>query len=70
MMDVKRIAKIGERIRVINAIKTEWDDVVIPINSIWTVKKVLLKESKPPGFIFLEGNDSGVFPNDYVVLEK
>lgn len=72
MREVKRIAKVGERIRVIS--DEGWERSGLwknphPVNSEWVVKKVLTENCIPPGMVFVEGSGYGISPVLYEVIE-
>jgi hypothetical protein len=73
MCEVKRIAKVGERIRVIR--DDGWESSGLwknphPVGSEWIVKKVLLENCIPPGMVFVEGSSYGISPVLYEVIEN
>ncbi|MFZ3198735.1 MAG: hypothetical protein WA181_21495, partial [Bacillus mycoides] len=70
---VKRIANVGERIKVINDEGWErsglWENPH-PLNSEWIVTKVLIKNCFPSGMVFVKDNQYGIGADKYVVLEE
>jgi hypothetical protein len=70
MKDVKRVAKVGDKIKIVHDGKTnDSGRLVHPKDSIWTVIRVLNTESKSKGLVFLEGSQYACSPDNYVVLE-
>jgi hypothetical protein len=72
MKELKRIAKVGERIKVIS--DYEWERSGLwknphPIGSEWIVEKVTLKNCFPPGLIDVKGSEYGIGFGSYVVIE-
>lgn len=72
MVLVNRIAKVGEKVKIIKDDGWErsglWENPH-PLNSEWVVKKVLTENSTPPGLVFVEGSDYGISPVLYEVIE-
>lgn len=72
MGEVKRIANVGEKIKIIS--DEGWERSGLwknphPIGSEWIVKKVLTYNCTPPGMVFVEGSKYGISPILYVVIE-
>ncbi|HHB3507854.1 TPA: hypothetical protein ACORDH_004988 [Bacillus cereus] len=64
--EVKRIAKVGEQIKVIRFSCQGWGRTGYEVGSIWTAKEV---QTKPHGITFCEGANGFIWNEDYVVLE-
>jgi hypothetical protein len=75
MKEVKRIANVGEKIKILVDQRDEWGRLLYKAGTVLTVKEVLIKESRPSGLIFPKeknerGDITGTFPDEYVVLEE
>ncbi|QNM43759.1 hypothetical protein [Shouchella clausii] len=65
--EVKRKAKVGDKIKVIKGEPPRLGGPIpYPLNSIWTVKKVFNEEL---GIVYCFNNGSGISVEEYVVLE-
>lgn len=69
-MEVKRIAKVGEKIKIIKEHRIDSGKLIHPKNSVWIVTEVVLEQSNPSGLTFLDGSNHGCFPYDYLVIEE
>lgn len=70
---MKRIAKVGERIKVISDEGWEMSGLwknPHPVGSEWIVKEVMIEHCTPPGLVFCEGTSYGIPYGRYVVLEE
>lgn len=66
MKEVKRIAKAGEEIKVINFSCQGWGKTAFEVGSVWTVKE---SRTEPYGITFCENADGFIWNDSYVVLE-
>jgi hypothetical protein len=70
---VKRIAEIGEKIKVID--DKGWQQSGLwenphPVGSEWIVKKVLIEDCTPTGMVLVKGSKYGISPLLYEVVEE
>lgn len=63
--EIKRIAKVGEKIKVTKFSCLGWGKTEYEVGSIWNVKEV---KEKPFGVTFCEGANSPIPNDNYVVL--
>lgn len=73
MKEVKRPAKVGEKIKVTREHNGGWQGTPYPLGSVWTVRRQIPTDSKKPndfskGLVACEGNQFCKFAEDYVVL--
>lgn len=66
MNEVKRQAKVGERIKITKEHQRLGGATAYPLGSVWVVEEVVDEEK---GLVFCEGNSCGKFAEEYVVLE-
>ncbi|KKI90686.1 hypothetical protein WQ54_19395 [Bacillus sp. SA1-12] len=67
MKEVKRSAKVGEKIKITREHQRLRGHTAYPLGSIWVVEDVLDEEK---GLVFCYGNSCGKFAEEYVVLEE
>ncbi|MEM4994742.1 hypothetical protein WKH56_19470 [Priestia sp. SB1] len=72
MKTVKRIANVGETVKIVS--DKGWQQSGLwknphPIGSEWVVKKVLTDNCVPAGMVFVEGSKHGISPLLYEVIE-
>ena len=65
MNEVKRVAKVGNKIKVIRFSCQGWGKTEYEEGSIWIVSEVRIK---PFGITFCEGANGFILNEDYVVL--
>lgn len=75
MKEVKRIADVGETIKVVNISEEQWERAGLwknphPLGSEWVVKRVFTDNCVPPGAVLVEGSEYGIGVDNYVVLEN
>ncbi|MFE3978690.1 MULTISPECIES: hypothetical protein [unclassified Priestia] len=73
MRTIKRIAKVGEKIKIVD--DKGWQQSGLwknphPIGSEWVVKRVMLENCTPPGMVFVKGSNYGISPLLYEVIEE
>ncbi|MFJ7512575.1 hypothetical protein ACIQW7_24465 [Peribacillus simplex] len=66
MNEVKRVAKVGETIKVIHEYNPGWRQQPYPIGSKWVVRKVF---NKSKGLVACDDNEFCISMKDYVVIE-
>ncbi|MEF2096424.1 hypothetical protein V3595_17310 [Bacillus sp. CFBP9009] len=66
MKEVKRIAKAGEKIKVIKFSCQGWGKTPYEVGSVWIVRE---SRENPYGITFCEGANGFIWNDCYVVLE-
>lgn len=66
MREVKRVAKVGEKIKITREHQRLGGPTAYPLGSIWIVEEVVDEER---GLVFCFGNSCGKFAEEYIVLE-
>ncbi|WMX58095.1 hypothetical protein [Peribacillus sp. R9-11] len=67
MKEVKRVAKVGETIKIVREHPRLGGPTPYPLGSTWVVEEVADEDK---GLVYCKGNPCGKFADDYVVLEK
>lgn len=67
MKEIKRSAKVGEKIKITKEHQRLGGPTAYPLGSIWVVRKVLDEEK---GLVFCHGNTNGKFAEEYVVIQE
>lgn len=71
MKEVKRIPKVGEKIKIVSdVVSSDWGHVILPKGSIWVVEKVLNNNNIPPGAVILKDAPGGCYLDSYVVIDE